>query len=112
MEDVVERIVGDLPDPDAARPAPTTERLDDNTYRLSGDLSVRLWADRFAVSEIDRNINTIGGLVLAKLGRLPRVGDAVRIRNLTLTVERMHKRRIEYVLLQRDGMEATRGRKA
>ena len=112
MEDVVERIVGDLPDPDAARPAPTTERLDDNTYRLSGDLSVRLWADRFAVSEIDRNINTIGGLVLAKLGRLPRVGDAVRIRNLTLTVERMHKRRIEYVLLERAGMEATRGRKA
>ena len=105
VEDVVERIVGELPDPDSARPAPTTERLDENTYRLSGDLSVRRWAERFAVGEIDRDTDTVGGLVLARLGRLPRVGDMVRIHNLTLTVERMHKRRIEHVILHRGEMD-------
>lgn len=101
MEDVVERIVGDLPDENAARPAATTERIDEDTYRLPGDLSVRIWADRFAVGEIERHIDTVGGLILAKLGRLPHVGDSVRISNLTLTVEQMRKRRIEKVLLRR-----------
>jgi CBS domain containing-hemolysin-like protein len=103
MENVVGRIVGDLPDDDTTRPAATTERIDQDTYRLPGNLSVRVWADRFAVGEIDRHIDTVGGLILAKLGRLPRVGDSVRIRNLTLTVEHMRKRRVEQVLLRRDG---------
>jgi len=78
-----------------------TERIDKDTYRLAGDLSVRDWAERFAVGEIDRHIDTIGGLILSKLGRLPRAGDTVQIRNLTLTVEAMQKRRIEWVLLRR-----------
>ncbi|GAF69561.1 unnamed protein product, partial [marine sediment metagenome] len=71
------------------------------TYRVSGDLSVRVWADRFAVGEIDRPVDTVAGLILSKLGRLPGVGDSVRIRNLTLTVEAMQRRRIERVLLHR-----------
>lgn len=101
-EDVVEWIVGDLPDAETPRPAISTERIDENTYRLPGDLSVRVWADRFAVGEIDRHIDTVAGLILAKLGRLPRTGDSIRIRNLTLTVETMRRRRIERVLLRRE----------
>ncbi|UCC30317.1 MAG: HlyC/CorC family transporter [Phycisphaerales bacterium] len=100
-EDIVGSIVGELPDAETPRPAITTERLDENTYRLSGDLSARVWADRFGAGEIDRNIDTVAGLILARLGRLPRTGDSIRIRNLTLTVETMRRRRIERVLLRR-----------
>ena len=101
MEDIVETIVGDLPDPNATRPTPVAERIDRNAYRVSGDLSVREWADRFGVREVDHRVNTVGGLVLAKIGRLPRVGDAIRIRNLSLTVEKMDRHRIESVILRR-----------
>ena len=107
-EDVVEWIVGELPDSETPRPESTTERIDENTYRVSGDLSARVWADRFAVGEIDRPVDTVAGLILSRLGRLPRVGDSVRIRNLTLTVEAMQRRRIERVLLHRI-MNATGG---
>lgn len=103
IEDVIKWIVGDLPDDDAQRPTDLTEQIDENTYRLSGNLSVRVWANRFGVGEIDRHIDTVGGLVLSRLGRLPQEGDQIRIRNLTLTVESMHQRRIEKVLLTRDG---------
>lgn len=102
IEDVIQWIVGDIPDYEATKPAKMTEQIDENTYRLSGNLSVRVWADRFAVGEIDRHIDTVGGLVLSRLGRLPRTGDQIHIRNLTLTVESMHQRRIEKVLLTRD----------
>ncbi|MCH9033093.1 MAG: HlyC/CorC family transporter [Planctomycetes bacterium] len=101
MEDIVETIVGDLPDPNATRPTPVAERIDRNAYRVSGDLSVREWADRFGVREVDHRVNTVGGLVLAKIGRLPRVGDTIRIRNLSLTVEKMDRHRIESVILRR-----------
>ena len=79
------------------------QRIDDNTYRLWGDSSVRLWADRFGLGEIDPHVHTVAGLILAKLGRLPREGDRVHIRNLTLTVERMDHRRIERVIVERCG---------
>ncbi|MCH7807864.1 MAG: HlyC/CorC family transporter [Planctomycetes bacterium] len=108
--DIIGRIVGDLPsDGSTGHADGTTERVDENTYRLPGDLSVRIWADRFNVQEIDRHISTVAGLVLSKLGRLPREGDTVRIRNLTLTVERMRNRRIEEVLLRRIETETDPG---
>lgn len=100
-EDAVEWIVGDLPDEDAALRLPPTERVDENTYLLAGDLSVREWADRFGVKEIDTEIDTLGGLILSRLGRLPQVGDRITLRNLTLTVENMNRRRIERVRLHR-----------
>jgi len=102
MRDVVRWLVGgqgeDSQEPDAA----TAERIDENTYRLAGDLSARVWADRFGVKGIDRNIDTLGGLILARLGHVPRRGERVRIRNLTLTVEAVRKRRIQRVLVCRE----------
>jgi CBS domain containing-hemolysin-like protein len=106
-EDAVEWIVGDLPDEETAPFTPATEQLDENTYRLSGDLSVREWADRFGVGEIDRQIDTLGGLILSRLGRLPHAGDTIRIRNLTLMVEAVDRRRIERVILRRGADDAS-----
>ena len=101
MNDVARQIVGAA---SAGQPsgAVRTQEVDENTYRLSGDLSVRVWANRFGIPELDRHIDTVAGLILAKLGRLPRVGESVRVRNLTLTVESMRSRRIEKVILHRD----------
>ncbi len=98
-------IVGELPRSERPHPVALTERIDENTYRLDGDLSVREWAERFAVGEIDRHIDTVGGLILSKLGRMPRAGDCVHIRNLSLTVEEVRRRRIEWVLLRREGSQ-------
>lgn len=105
-EDAVEWIVGDLPDEDAAMRTPPMERIDDNTYLVAGDLSVREWADRFGVQEVDGQIDTVAGLILARLGRVPQTGDKIRLRNLTLTVESMRRRRVERVRLERDSQEA------
>ncbi len=104
-EDAVEWIVGDLPDEDAATRTPPMERIDENTYLVAGDLSIREWADRFGVQEIDGQIDTVGGLILSRLGRLPHVGDKIKLRNLTLTVENMKRRRVERVRLERDPLE-------
>ena len=42
---------------------------------------------------------TIGGLVTALLGKIPQKGDIVYLRNLKFTVEKIHKKRIESIIL-------------
>lgn len=80
------------------------EKLDATTYRLHGHLPVREWRDLFSGflpgPEIEAAaFDTIGGLVISLLGRMPHPGDSVSIRNLRLTVETLHHRRIGTVLL-------------
>ena len=102
LRDVLEEIVGEVGGPTG--PAePATEVIDENTYRLAGDLSIRDWAERFGMPGLASaaRFQTVAGLVLAELGRLPREGDSVSIGNLTLTVERLDGRRIERILLRR-----------
>jgi len=104
-DNLVARIVGDLPMTEDANERSSTERIDDNNYRVDGNLSVRTWAARFAVGEIDDHIDTVGGLILSKLGRVPHVGDEVHVRNLTLKVESMSRQRIQQVLINRNSQE-------
>ncbi len=112
LRGVTRWIVGHAPETSGQSDKSVTERIDENTYRLSADLSARVWADRFGVQEIDRNISTVGGLVLSRLGRVPRSGDRVRVRNLTLTVESMRGRRIHELLVSRDSAVAAGGDRA
>lgn len=101
LVDVTKRIVGETFEGEVSG-AVSVERIDANSYRLPGDLSVRVWAERFGVREIDGHIDTVAGLILSRLGRWPRPGDEVHVRNLVLSVETMNRRRITSVLVRRD----------
>ncbi len=105
LDDVLEEIVGEVGGRQPADPA--TEVIDENTYRLAGDLSVRDWAERFGLPGVPTNarFQTVAGLVLSHLGRWPREGDSVRIQNLRLAVERLDGRRIDRILLTREPRE-------
>lgn len=99
-EEILQEIVGDF----EQEPSAQIERLDENTYRLSGQLPIRAWHDLFtgflSGQEIDAlTFDTLGGLLISLLGRMPHPGDRVSLCNLSLTVESMHHRRIGTVLL-------------
>ena len=101
LEDVLEEIVGELPGRDHDD-VPPAERLDENTYRLSGRLSVREWSELFDIPTSHKQVDTLSGLVVMRLGRLARVGDTVHTGNLTLTVESVRRRRIDRLILRRE----------
>ena len=100
LEDVMEQIVGDIADADEPPSEPTVEVIDEKTYRLSGDISVRSLAEYFGVRPGARGVETLGGFMLSQLGRLPRPGDVVCTANLKLTVESVAARRVEYVRVE------------
>ena len=102
LKDAVECMVGDLDMDEAPGEGdePVAEQIDPSTWRVSGELSVRDWADAFGLVDLPGRAATVGGLVMTLIGRLPRVGDRVRLGNLQLEVETMEHRRVASVRLE------------
>jgi CBS domain containing-hemolysin-like protein len=95
LEDVVEELVGEVSDEhDRARSG--VVRLRDGSYVVPGLLrpdEVRARTD-LAVPD-GSAFETVGGYVMARLGRVPRVGDEVPIPGAVLRVDRMEGRRVD-----------------
>lgn len=99
MEDILEEIVGDIED-EHERHEEEIKKLDINKYLLSGNLNIREWQDYFEVKLDSADFDTIGGLVLSLLGRVPQKGDVVEYGNMRFTVERIRRHRIIKVLME------------
>jgi len=96
----VEDIVGELLGP--VEPTTSIEpvtQIGPMKYRLAGGLAIHDWAEAFGIDIAQSRFSTIGGLVTAFLGRIPRSGDTAYLRNLKFTVEKMRKHRVETVIL-------------
>jgi len=102
LEDLVEHMVGEIAGP--YEPGlDTVESLGHESWRVSGHLSIGDWTGVFG--KIDPGyhmprVSTIGGLVTARLGRLPSPGDRIHVGNLELEVERTDSRRVETILIR------------
>jgi CBS domain containing-hemolysin-like protein len=109
LKDVLERLVGDLdmdeaPGEGEAIPA---RSLGDGRWQVNGRLAVRDWAEAFGQRRVPEEVVTVGGLITAKLGRIPHVGDTVSLGNLRLEVQSMDRGRVESVLLELDDPSRT-----
>ena len=96
LEDIAEELLGPIEVTEDIEPI---KQIGPLKYRLAGNLAIHDWADAFGIDPAETRLTTIGGLVTAALGRIPRAGDVARLKNLKLTVERVRKRRIETVIL-------------
>lgn len=99
LQDVLEEIVGDIPEPGEVDQAPPVRELAPGQYLINADLAIHEWADAFKIDLAHRRISTVGGFVTARLGRIARVGDEVTYRNLLFRVETMRRRRIQTLRL-------------
>jgi CBS domain containing-hemolysin-like protein len=78
IEDVVEAIVGDLRDEfDAEIREHSIRRIDDDTYEADGSVTLSAVNDTLDTAFERDGIETLGGLVLARLDRVPEIGDTV-----------------------------------
>lgn len=97
-EDVLEAVVGEVEDEHDEPRRPPVEKKD-GAYSLSGALSIREWRDLFG-GPAEEGFDTVGGLVVGLLGRLPREGDTAEYRNLVFTVEEVRRRRVMRVRVE------------
>jgi len=101
MEDLVERIVGELQD-EFERPEQEVEVLPDGSARINGLMLIEEVNERFGLDIHDPNFDTIGGYVFGQLGRKPEVGDTVQVGDVTFRVDVLDGLRIARLCLIRD----------
>jgi CBS domain containing-hemolysin-like protein len=102
IEDILEEIVGEIVD-EHDREEPLVELLDDVRMRIDARLSVSDLNELFDSDLPDEGWDTVGGLVVGTLGRVPHAGEQVDVDGLTFVTERVQGRRVAKVLVTRRG---------
>jgi CBS domain containing-hemolysin-like protein len=99
LEDVIEELVGEVADEHDPRRA-GVHRTSDDSWSVPGLLRPdELTESTGLVVPDDGAYETLGGLIMAALGRIPHAGDVVDLPSVHLLVEQMDGRRVDRVRL-------------
>jgi len=93
LEDILEQIVGDIHD-EHERAAAPAERLPDGSYRVAARANIDELNEVLDWSLPKRDYETVAGLVLATLHRIPRAGEEFQIAGYSITVLESDARRV------------------
>jgi CBS domain containing-hemolysin-like protein len=105
LEDLVEEIVGDVRDEHDRAEQSTVRPLGRNSWLVSGLLRDDEVADATGFQMPSGEYETLAGLVLTRLGRIPEVGEEVTVDGWQLTVVRRDRNRVAELRLARPGAE-------
>ena len=94
LEDLVEEIVGDVRDEHDRGEINPVRPLGRDSWMVSGLLRDDELADATGFRMPPGVYETLAGLVLTRLGRIPEVNDEVRIDGWRITVMRMDRHRV------------------
>lgn len=100
LEDLLEEIVGVVSDPFDAT-IPEIQTLPDGTVLIDGLTLIEEVNEHLGFDLQDPYYDTIAGYMLGRLGRIPKVGDALEAEGVRLQVEAMDGQRISRLLLTR-----------
>ena len=102
VEDILEEIVGEIEDEDIAG-----EELEEiveaggGSYEVPGSTEIGKIERLFAMEIEDDDFTTIAGLVINESGKVPRVGEQLKIRGLQVTVLEGDDRRISRLRIKK-----------
>jgi CBS domain containing-hemolysin-like protein len=100
LEDLLEEIVGEIAD-EYDREEPQVEPAGDGRFRVNARLPVDELNELLDTRLPNEEWDTVGGLMMGILGRLPTQGERVEFEGLRFTAERVQGRRIGKVLIER-----------
>jgi len=93
VEDIVEQIVGEIED-EHDRTPPLVERLPDGSYRMAGRVRIEELNESLDWELPSGDFETVAGLVLATVNRIPAVGEVFDVGRHEFTVLEADERRI------------------
>ncbi len=93
LEDIVEEIVGEIQDEHDRTPA-SVDRLPDGSYLVAARMNIDELNEALDWTLPKQDYETVAGLVLATLGRIPRTGEQVPVPGYTITVMEADARRV------------------
>jgi CBS domain containing-hemolysin-like protein len=105
LEDILEEIVGEIYD-EYDRQEPRLVPQEDGSVLVDARLDVEELMDHFDLERPEGKFESVGGLLIHSLGRVPQVNDRVEITTLELTVISADERRAKQVQARRLPLEA------
>lgn len=97
LEDIIEEIIGEIRDEFDEAEEQVVRKIDDNQYIVEGSINLDDFNEQLDTDIDSENYESLGGLIIEHLERIPKKGDSVVIDNCTLTVIKMDDKRIELV---------------
>ena len=101
LTDILEAIVGDMPDRSEDE-GPRAVQQPDGAWLLDGRIPLDEFRDLFDLSGLpEGDFHTLAGLVVARLGHIPRVGEGFASWGLHLEVVEMDGNRVDRIRVER-----------
>jgi CBS domain containing-hemolysin-like protein len=104
IEDLVEEIVGDIGDEHDVDEAPHLTKLSDGGYEADARLDLEDFTEQTGISlqlsNAEEDVDTLGGLVVALIGRVPQRGEIVSHNGIEFEVLEADPRRIKRLRLR------------
>ena len=102
MEDLIEEIVGDIRDEYDDSEDELIKNIGENKYDVDASIKLDDLNDAIGTRLFSDNYDSVGGLVIELLDRLPDVGDAVVQKETSIRVTSVNRNRVERVELYID----------
>ena len=96
IEDLVEEIVGEIEDEYDEEKNPV-EVIKDNEYVVYGSLRLHDISDLIGINIDSEEFDSVGGLMIGDLGRMPEEQEEVTVNNIKFIAEEIEKNRIKKV---------------
>ena len=97
IEDILEELVGDIRDEYDEDEELEIVQISDHQYEVQGYLSLDDINEKIGTDFESEDYDSIGGLLIEHLERLPEIGDSVQVGNCTLTAKDVDKNVIKLV---------------
>lgn len=99
IEDVLEQIVGDIEDEhDVDDEADNIISLDNGDIRVKGITELEQFNEMLGTQFDLEGIDTVAGLVIQHLGRVPKIGECIEIDGIEFEIQRADPRQIHILL--------------
>ena len=99
IEDVLEQIVGEIEDEHDIEEGAFILKHDETRYTIKALTPIEDFNEQLNVSFSDDEFDTVGGLILNRLGHLPERGETIQVDNMLFKVLRSDNRRIHLLEL-------------
>ncbi len=99
-EDLLEEIVGEIRDEYDTDEKDALIKINDTTYRVDGSFKLDDLNDELGTTLESEDNDSIGGLIVEKLDRLPKAGDKLTVDNVWMFVEKVSSNRAESVIVK------------
>jgi Mg2+/Co2+ transporter CorC len=80
---------------------PELQRLTEDEFMVDGPVPIHEMRDLAGLKWTDKDVTTVGGYVVRRIGHLPRVGEQVLIDDYIVTVAEADARRVHQLRFRR-----------